>query len=108
MNDLTTYEFFQAKYSNFRQFISELPHPEVGKLSAYLDALPLEEFRAIIMPKLMNAIVLNLDNKEAARNKECERVIVKICDLDSIEISPDNRGKLIRYCILFCVILSEQ
>ena len=115
VSNTTTYEFFSQKYKNFQTFIEKLAtfHPEISKLSAFINILPLEDFRMLILPKLMDALIFHGDKEESKRNQECERVILQFCldhelDVDSLGVSADARDKIIRYSILFCVLLSED
>ena len=112
LEDLTTYEYFNDKYDNFRKFVAEISqeHKEAMKLSAYLNILPLQEFRELIIPKLMNAIVLHDDGEELQRNTECEWVIRELlCEngFDINKLTDVQKSKAARYCILFCVLLSD-
>lgn len=108
----TTFEYFNEKYDNFRKFIEELSkaYPEAAKVSNYLNILPLQEFREMILPKLMDAIMLHDDGDELKRNSECERVMCGLLNDNNFDIkrlSSGEMSKIIRYCILFCVLLSD-
>lgn len=108
----TGYEYFQEKYNNFRNFIHgpSMMHPEAVAVSQYLNILPLEEFREMIFPKLMNAIMYHDDGNDSKRNLECERVICELMVENNFHInmlSKPDKDKLIRYTILFCVLMSN-
>jgi hypothetical protein len=110
--DLTTYNYMCSKYDNFRAYIAELSiiHEDLNRLSSLLNVLQIEEFRAMIIPKLINAMVFESDHNEPMRNKECTRVLENFCldhDFDPDLLTPTQKDKLIRYCVLFCVLLSD-
>lgn len=109
MQNLTTFNLFDEKYNNFRKFIEGLTvkHSEVIKVSEYLKLLPLQEFREMVIPRLMDALMTE-DSDE--RSKLCEVAICKLMSDNGFnpqQLDPQDYSKLVRYCILFCVLISE-